>query len=106
MLRSTERSGGGAPVSKRRSIPKHGSAHPPPRCRANALTMLKLEFALWTREAVATLIQREDQHGAPVAVAVGNYLRSWGFTRAAADPQSNRASGGGAFNGGSSTTIR
>jgi transposase len=40
---------------------------------------LKLEFALWTREAVATLIERET--GVRLSLsAVGNYLRSWGFT--------------------------
>ena len=40
---------------------------------------LKLEFALWTREAVATLIERETGVGLSLS-AVGNYLRSWGFT--------------------------
>ena len=77
MLRSTERSGGGAPVSKRRSIPsrKRSSAASLP---TNA-DQLKLEFALWTREAVATLIQRETSVRLSLS-AVGNYLRSWGFT--------------------------
>ena len=54
---------------------------------------LKLEFALWTREAVATLIQRETSVRLSLS-AVGNYLRSWGFT-AQRPIQSNRASGGG-----------
>ena len=40
---------------------------------------LKLEFALWTREAVAVLIQRETGIRLSLS-AVGNYLRSWGFT--------------------------
>lgn len=40
---------------------------------------LKLAFALWTREAVAELIARET--GIRLSwSAVGNYLRSWGFT--------------------------
>jgi transposase len=40
---------------------------------------LKLGFALWTREAVAVLIQREA--GVRLSLsAVGNYLKSWGFT--------------------------
>lgn len=40
---------------------------------------LKLEFALWTREAVAVLIERET--GMRLSLSgVGNYLRSWGFT--------------------------
>lgn len=40
---------------------------------------LKLPFALWTREAVATLIAREA--GVRLsASAVGRYLRGWGFT--------------------------
>ena len=40
---------------------------------------LKLEFALWTREAVAVLIQRETGIRLSLS-AVGNSLRSWGFT--------------------------
>lgn len=40
---------------------------------------LKLEFALWTREAVAVLIKRETGIGLSLS-AVGNYLRAWGFT--------------------------
>lgn len=40
---------------------------------------LKLEFALWTREAVAVLIKRET--GVDLCLsAVGNYLRAWGVT--------------------------
>ena len=40
---------------------------------------MKLEFALWTREAVAVLIERET--GMRLSLSgVGNYLRSWGFT--------------------------
>lgn len=40
---------------------------------------LKLEFALWTREAVAVLIERET--GMRLSLSgVGNYLKSWGFT--------------------------
>lgn len=40
---------------------------------------LKLPFALWTREAVALLIERET--GVRLSLSgVGNYLRSWGFT--------------------------
>lgn len=40
---------------------------------------LKLGFALWTREAVAALIERETGIRLSPS-AVGNYLRSWGFT--------------------------
>jgi transposase len=40
---------------------------------------LKLPFALWTREAVAQLIERETGICLSVS-AIGNYLRSWGFT--------------------------
>jgi len=40
---------------------------------------LKLSFALWTREAVADLIERET--GVRFSLSgVGNYLRAWGFT--------------------------
>jgi transposase len=40
---------------------------------------LKLPFALWTREAVAELIECET--GVRLSLSgVGNYLRSWGFT--------------------------
>lgn len=40
---------------------------------------LKLPYALWTREAVAGLIERET--GIRFSLSgVGNYLRSWGFT--------------------------
>jgi transposase len=40
---------------------------------------LKLPFALWTREAVAQLIEQET--GVCLSLsAIGNYLRSWGFT--------------------------
>lgn len=40
---------------------------------------LKLPFALWTREAVADLIERET--GVRFSPSgVGNYLRAWGFT--------------------------
>jgi transposase len=40
---------------------------------------LKLAFALWTREAVGTLIARET--GVRLSLSsVGNYLRAWGFT--------------------------
>jgi transposase len=40
---------------------------------------LKLPFYLWTREAVRTLIER--RFGIRLSlVAVGNYLRRWGFT--------------------------
>ena len=65
---------------------------------------LKLEFALWTREAVAALIQRETSVRLSLS-AVGNYLRSWGFT---AQRPIRRATSVGRrrFNGGSSTTIR
>jgi len=40
---------------------------------------LRLPFALWTREAVAELIERETGIRLSLS-AVGNYLRSWGFT--------------------------
>ena len=40
---------------------------------------LKLPFYLWTREAVARLI--EERHGIALSVwTVGRYLRDWGFT--------------------------
>ena len=40
---------------------------------------LKLPFALWTREAVADLIERET--GVCLSPSgIGNYLRAWGFT--------------------------
>jgi transposase len=40
---------------------------------------LKLPFYLWTREAVAHLI--EERHGIALSVwTVGRYLRDWGFT--------------------------
>jgi transposase len=40
---------------------------------------LELPFALWTREAVATLIERES--GVCLSLSgVGRYLRAWGFT--------------------------
>jgi transposase len=40
---------------------------------------LKLPFFLWTREAVRELIERRFGIGLSL-VAVGNYLRRWGFT--------------------------
>jgi len=40
---------------------------------------LKLPFALWTREAVALLIERETGVRLSLSV-VGRYLASWGFT--------------------------
>ena len=40
---------------------------------------LKLDFALWTREAVRLLIELETGIQMPVR-SVGNYLKRWGFT--------------------------
>lgn len=40
---------------------------------------LKMPFALWTREAVGTLVER--QFGVKLSIrSVGNYLKRWGFT--------------------------
>jgi len=40
---------------------------------------LKLDFALWTREAVRQLILREYDIDMPIRT-VGEYLKRWGFT--------------------------
>lgn len=40
---------------------------------------LKLDFALWTREAVRMLIQQEYHFTMPIRT-VGEYLKRWGFT--------------------------
>lgn len=40
---------------------------------------LKLPFALWTREAVAALIERDTGLRLSMSV-IGRYLRAWGFT--------------------------
>ena len=40
---------------------------------------LKLDFALWTREAVRLLIQQEYNFIMPIRT-VGEYLKRWGFT--------------------------
>lgn len=47
--------------------------------RENHPEQLRLPFVLWTREAVAGLI--EERHGVKLSVwTVGRYLKRWGFT--------------------------
>ena len=40
---------------------------------------MKLDFALWTRDAVRQLIQQEAGFDMPIRT-VGEYLKRWGFT--------------------------
>ena len=80
------RGGGAAALKSNKRGPKGGGALTPGQTAqtVRAITdrcpdQLKLPFALWTREAVAELIER--RFGLRRSVwTVGRYLRGWGFT--------------------------
>jgi len=80
------RHGGGEALHSRKRGPKGGGALEPWQAAqtVRALTgrcpdQLKLPFALWTREAVAMLIER--RFGVRRSLwTVGRYLKGWGFT--------------------------
>lgn len=84
-MKAYRESGAKALKAKRRGRPRGGSLKPWQAAQvAKAVVdrrpeQLKMPFYLWTREAVARLI--EERFGVRLSVwTVGRYLRRWGFT--------------------------
>ena len=85
--RQIDRQGGlrALTLKRRGRRPGGGRVSPPRAARIHSMIVgkmpdqLKLPFYLWTRAAVASLIQRE--YGIAVSlVTVGRYLRAWGLS--------------------------
>lgn len=84
-MRRVESEGAGALAARKRGRPRGGTLKP---YQASAVArairerhpdQMRLPFYLWTREAVARLIERKFHHRLSLST-VGRYLRRWGFT--------------------------
>ena len=69
----------GREVGDGRTLPQEQAREMPKLLRAKRPDPLKLPFALWTRKAVAQLIEARYARRRPVRT-MGGYLQRWGFT--------------------------
>jgi len=69
----------GTKKGERRTLSAKQEAHIRSKIIDKRPEQLKLDFALWTRDAVRQLIQQELNIAMPIRT-VGEYLKRWGFT--------------------------